>query len=307
MRGLLVVNPKATTTNPRVRDVLIHALQATLDLEVAVTDHRGHARELGEHALRSEMDVVVTLGGDGTINEVVNGILIDGPGPNVPALATVPGGSGNVLARSSGLPRDPVEATGVLIAGLEDKRFRTINLGIASGRWLTMSVGMGLDAEIISAMEAARERGKKATPTRYFMTTLREYFAGTDRRNPMITVERPDEEDVDNVFLAIVQNAAPWTFFGDLPVNPNPEASFDRNLDVFAIRDLRVLPSLRWTRRLLMGSSAGSANGLFVGRDIKEMTLRADRPTAVQLDGESLGELTEVKVSSVLRALRIVV
>jgi len=302
------VNPNATTTNERVRDVLVHALASVVDLEVVVTTHRGHARELGEQALRDQKDVVVTLGGDGTINEVVNGMLVDGPGPGVPALATVPGGSANVLARSSGLPRDPVEATGVLIAGLEDHRFRTISLATADDRWLTMSVGMGLDAEIIAKMEQLRSRGKKATPTRYLATTLREYFAGTDRRHPAVTLQRPGEEDIDHVFLAIVQNAAPWTFFGDFPVNPNPEASFDRDLDVFAIRDLRIVPSLRWTRRLLMGSSAGSAgSGLFVGRDIPELTILADRPTAVQLDGEALGDLTEVRVVSVPRALRIVV
>ncbi len=307
MRGLLVVNPKATTTNDRVREVIIHALAGTVDLDVAITDHRGHAKELGEQALRDKLDVVVTLGGDGTINEVVNGILADGPGADVPALATVPGGSANVLARSTGLPRDPVEATGVLIAGLEDERFRTISAATANDRWFTMNVGMGLDAEIIASMEEARGRGKRASPTRYFLTTLREYFSRTDRKDPAIVIQREGEEDIDHVFLAIVQNAAPWTFFGGLPVNPNPEASFDRNLDVFAIRDLRVLPSLRWTRRLLMGSSAGSANGLYVGRDLVDLTLRADRPTAVQLDGEGLGEMTELRIRSVPRALRIVV
>ena len=307
MRGLLVVNPKATTTNDRVQEVIIHALSAVVELDVASTDHRGHAQELGEGALRDGLDVVVTLGGDGTINEVVNGILADGPGEQVPALATVPGGSGNVLARSIGLPRDPVEATGVLIAGLADERFRTISAGIANGRWFTMNVGMGLDAEIIASMEEARGRGKRASPTRYFMTTLREYFAGTDRKDPAITIQRPGEDDIDHVFLAIVQNAAPWTFFGGLPVNPNPEASFDRNLDIFAIRDLRVIPSLRWTRRLLMGSNAGSANGLYVGRDLADLRVVADRPTAVQLDGEALGDMTELQIRSIPRALRIVV
>jgi diacylglycerol kinase family enzyme len=307
VRGLLVVNPNATTTNERVRDVLVHALASVVALEVVVTTHRGHARELGEKALRDGLDVVVTLGGDGTINEVVNGMLIDGPGPDVPALATVPGGSANVLARASGLPRDPVEATGVLIAGLEDHRFRTINLATANDRWLTMNVGMGLDAEIIIAMERKRGHGKRATPARYLGTTLREYFAGTDRRHPSITIEQHGQDDIDHVFLAIVQNAAPWTFMGDLPVNPCPDASFDRNLDVFAIRDLRILPSLRWTRRLLMGSSAGSAKGLFVGRDLGELTLVADRPTAAQLDGESLGQIDRLVLRSVSRALRIVV
>lgn len=306
MRGLLVVNPNATTTNERVRDVLVHALASEVDLEVVVTTHKGHARELGERATRDGLDVVITLGGDGTINETVNGMLVDGPNDRVPALATVPGGSANVLARGVGLPRDPVEATGVLLHGLADWRVRTIGLGTANDRWFTMNAGMGLDAEIITAMEAQRSDGKAATPTRYLMTTLRAYFAGTDRKEPAITLVRPGEDDLDHVFVCIVVNAAPWTFLGDLPVNPCPLASFDDDLDVFAVRDLRVLPSLRWTRRLLMASKAGSAKGLFVGHDIAEFTLRAIRPTPVQLDGEGLGELEELHLRSVPNALRII-
>lgn len=307
MRGLLVVNPNATTTNDRVRDVIVAALSAQVDFEMVTTTHPGHARELGELAMRERLDVVITLGGDGTINEVVNGMLVDGPGPHVPALATVPGGSANVLARSAGLPRDPVEATAVLLGGLHDRRFRTISLGRANDRWFTMNVGMGLDAEIISAMEHQRAAGKKASPARYLATTLREYFAKTDRKNPTITVERPGEPDVDHVFVCIVQNAAPWTFFGELPVNPVPDATFDEGLALFAIRDLRVVPALFVTRRLVWGSAEMDSRSLFVGRDVAEMTLRASRPTAVQIDGEGLGPQDALRIVSVPRALRLVV
>lgn len=302
-----MVNPNATTTNDRVKDVIVAALRAQVDFEMVVTTHPGHARELGEQALRDHLDVVITLGGDGTINEVVNGLLVDGPGPDVPALATVPGGSANVLARSAGLPRDPVEATAVLLGGLHDRRWRTISLGRADGRWFTMNAGMGLDAEIIAAMEDQRAAGKKASPTRYLATTLREYFARTDRKNPTITIERPGEPDVDHVFLAIVQNSAPWTFMGELPVNPNPGASFDEDLAVFAIRNLGVLPSLLWAQRLVWGSAEIERKGLFVARDISSMTLRASRPTAVQIDGEGIGPKESLSLESVPRALRLVV
>ena len=61
MRGLLVVNPHATTTSPRVRDVLVRALGDALDLEVVTTDHRGHARALGEGARREHLDIVEAL------------------------------------------------------------------------------------------------------------------------------------------------------------------------------------------------------------------------------------------------------
>lgn len=302
-----MVNPNATTTNDRVKDVIVSALRAEVDFEMVVTTHPGHAKELGEQALRAHLDVVITLGGDGTINEVVNGLLTDGPGPQVPALATVPGGSANVLARSAGLPRDPVEATGVLLGGLHDRRWRTISLGRANGRWFTINAGMGLDAEIISAMEDQRAAGKKASPTRYLATTLREYFARTDRKNPTITLERPGHDDIDHVFLGIVQNAAPWTFFGELPVNPIPEASFDAGLAVFAIRNLGVLPSLLWTQRLVWGSGEVDRKGLFVAPDVPELTLRAARPTAVQIDGEGIGPQDSLHLVSVPKALRLVV
>src|SRR5215207_3091026 len=130
MRALLVVNPNATTTNARSRDVLARALRSEMDLEVANTRRRGHAAELARQASANGIDVLVALGGDGTVNEVVNGLLADGPGPHVPALAVVPGGSTNVFARAVGLPRDPIEATGVLLEALREKRTRSIGLGL---------------------------------------------------------------------------------------------------------------------------------------------------------------------------------
>lgn len=307
MRGLLVVNPYATTTSERVRDVLVHALSSEVDLDVVVTSHKGHAFELGERATAQRLDVVITLGGDGTINEAVNGMLVDGPGDHVPALATVPGGSANVLVRAAGLPRDPVEATGVLLEGLRDWRVRTIGLGRADERWFITNAGMGLDAEIIEAMEGLREQGKRATPTRYLATTLRQYFARTDRKAPALTLSRPDEPDLDHVFLCIVQNTSPWTFFGELPVNPCPDADFDSGLDFFAVRDLRIHQTLRWARRLLMGSHAGSVEGLQVGHDVPELTLSASRPTPVQVDGEGVGMREHLRFVDVPRALQIIV
>ena len=75
MRALLVVNPNATTTTERVRDVLVRALRSEVQLEVAYTKRRGHAADLARNAARDGADLVVTLGGDGTVNEAVNGLL----------------------------------------------------------------------------------------------------------------------------------------------------------------------------------------------------------------------------------------
>src|SRR6185437_10523135 len=117
MRALLVMNPKATSTSERTREVLAHALAGELDTAIGETAYRGHAVELARAAAEDGVDLIVALGGDGTVNEVVNGILTARLPDGVPRpdLGVVPGGSTNVFARALGLPNDPVEATGVLL------------------------------------------------------------------------------------------------------------------------------------------------------------------------------------------------
>lgn len=134
-------------------------------------------------------------------------------------------------SRSLGYPQDPIEATGELIASIRDQRIRTIGLGRADERWFLCNAGLGMDAEIIAAMEEARSNGRAATPSRYLRTSIAQFFRGTDRKVAPLTVIRPGEDPVRGIFLAIVQNCSPWTYLGGLGVNPSPDASFDTGLD----------------------------------------------------------------------------
>ena len=311
VRGLLVVNPRATTTSPRVVDVIVAAFSAELDLDVTVTTHKGHGILLGERAREEQLDIVVTLGGDGVVNEVVNGLLLDGPGEGIPLLATVPGGSANVFARSLGLPNDAVEATGLLLERIREGRHRRISAGTANGRWFLANAGLGIDAEIIAAMEQHRKAGRTATPTRYLTTTLNAFFRGTNRKEPALTLTRPIDEHqverIEGVFLAFVQNTSPWTYLGTLPINPLPDASFDTGLDVFALRRMAVPTALVAARRLLTSTAGGSARGgILVWHDQERFTLTAQRPVALQIDGEGIGDTTEVVFVSHHDALRVV-
>lgn len=308
MRGILVVNPRATTTSPRVIDVLVHALSDEVDLDVTVTTHQGHGTVLGEHALDAGMDLVITLGGDGIVNEVVNGLLRDGPGPRVPRLATVPGGSANVFARTLGLPTDPVEATGLILDHLRADRVRTLGLGLAGDRWFVANAGLGIDAEIIASMEGQRRAGHAATPARYLRTTLAQFFRRTDRRHPALTLSREDpDEHVEGVFLAIVQNSSPWTYLGSWPISPCPAASFDTGLDVFAIRRLDIPTAALAARRMLSRSTGGSLrDGVALWHDQDAFTLTASRPVAFQIDGEGMGMTERVVFRRQEHALRVV-
>lgn len=314
MRGILIANPNATTTTERTREVLTGALSAVGDIDVVTTSHAGHAGELAQQASAENLDVIIVLGGDGTVHEVVNGLLgstdsahARGEAHHHPALATIPGGSANVLARACGLPNDPVEATGQLLEALREGRRTTIGLGRVNGTWFVANAGLGLDAEIIESMEAQRGLGKRATPTRYLATSVRTYFSSTDRKIPRLQIFMDDQPPVDHVFLAIVQNTSPWTYLGGMAVNPSPRAAFDKGLDIWAITNMRVLPSLVGVQRILTQRETQGANrGLFARHDMDRFTLVASEPTPLQVDGEGLGRVEHVTFESVPEALRLV-
>jgi len=312
MRALLIVNPRATSTTTRTREVIAHALASSIDLDVVTTTHRSHATDLARQARRDGLDVVITLGGDGTVNEVVNGLLADGIGHDVPVLGTVPGGSANVFSRSIGLPEDPIEATGALIEAIEHKRTRSVGLGVADTddrrRWFLCNAGVGLDAEIIEEMEKQRAEGHEATASRYVQTSLRHGLLRTDRREPALTVSRPGVPDVDGVFLTIVQNSSPWTFIGPWPIDPCPRASFDTGLDLFAPRSLAIIHAIGHVRRMLLRRRTRYPfGGLLTLHDQSEMAVTASRATPLQIDGDAAGPVTRVVFRSMPRSLDVLV
>ncbi|MEV7622551.1 diacylglycerol kinase family protein [Actinoplanes sp. NPDC089786] len=315
MRALLVVNPKATTTSERGRDVLVRALRSAVDLEVQYTLRRGHATALARAAAESGVDVVVTLGGDGTVNEVVNGLMTADPAlgdPDaascyrLPALGVVPGGSTNVFARALGLPHDWADGTSVILDGLRDGRHRTIGLGRADDRYFTFCAGMGLDAAVVRRVEQARRRGRTSTHGLYVRSIVAQFLSGEDRRTPPLAVERPGEDTQPELSMVIVQNTAPWTYLGDRPINPNPDASFDRGLDVLATRQLYVPSTIRTVTQ--MASRKGDPHGKQVLKlhDQDEFTVLSSRPQPFQLDGDYLGERQKVHFVSVPDALRVI-
>ena len=315
MRALLVANPAATTTNREVREVLVRALSGDLELEVAETGHRGHARELAAQAARDGVDVVVTLGGDGTVNEAANGLLADGPGPHVPTLAVVPGGSTNVFARALGRSRDPLEAIGEVLDSLRADRTRLVSLGTVSAlsaggwsdpRWFAFSAGFGFDADVISRVEAQRARGRRSTGALYVRAAVDAFVLGRDRRRPPMTLTVPGRPPVDGLFLALVSNVSPWSYLGGRPVDPNPDASFDAGLDVFAMGRVGVVRMLHHVRQTMAARPDARGRGVHRWHDLAELELSASRAQGWQLDGDHLGTTTGLRVRSVPEALRVV-
>jgi diacylglycerol kinase family enzyme len=311
VRALLIVNPRATSTTQLRREVITHALASQMDLEVVQTRYRGHAASLAAAAVPGGHDLVLTLGGDGTVNEAVNGLLLDGNGRR-PALAALPGGNANVFTRSLGLPTDPVDATGQVIEALEAGRSRRLGLGrIDAGgrpsRYFTFNAGLGLDAEVVRVIEGLRARGRAVTPRLYLWTALRQFYTVTDRRHPALTLERRGQPPVGHLFFSIVSNTAPWTYLGHRPVNPSPAADFDTGLDLFALRRLRTAGTLNALRQMFASRpDPPSGRDVLSLHDQPEFVISASRPVALQADGEYMGEHERVRFRSVPAVLRVI-
>jgi diacylglycerol kinase family enzyme len=303
---LVVTNPHATATSARERDVLTHALASEATLELAETAYRGHAAALACRAMRDGTDVVVALGGDGTINEVVNGLLTDGVHDAVPALGIVPAGSTNVLARALGLPNDPIEATGVLLDGLRTGARRAITLGVMDERWFTFAAGLGFDAAVVAGVERYRRRGKRSTHPLYVRVGIREFFR-TDRRHPKVHVHLPDGTTFDDVYFAVVANTDPYTFLGNRPLHPTPGVSFDDGLALYARRRMSAAGLLFSMARLSGDRPKVGRRGAYVALDLSELAVWADEPLPVQVDGDGLEPREKLVFKAVPQALHVVV
>jgi diacylglycerol kinase family enzyme len=313
VRALLIVNPHATSTTRLRRDVIVRALSSAVELEVVETRYRGHATSLARAARDDGIGLVLTLGGDGTVNEAVNGILGHGGagGPaagadGLPALAALPGGNANVFTRAVGMPADLIDAAGQVLESLAEGRYRRIGVGLAGDRFFTFNAGLGLDAEVVRAVDGYRARGRAASSALYVRMTLRQFYRVTDRRHPALMLERNGHPPAGPLFIGIVSNTSPWTYLGRRPVYTNPQAAFDRGLDLFALRSLGTASMVRTLRQMLSEGRPPRGRTVLTLHDQGELTLTSARPVAFQVDGEYMGEHELVRFRSVPDALRIV-
>lgn len=304
---MLIVNPFATATSPAGRDALVHTLGAHFPVDVEHTTHRGHAGELGARAVAEGYDAVIVHGGDGSVNETVNGLLGSPTAPRpgrTPALAVIPGGSANVFSRTLGIDPDPLRATRQVIELLDTHELRRVGLGHCADRWFLFNAGMGMDAIIVHAMEDKRRRGKAATPGRYLWTTVATFFRNA-RDTKTFTVTADGHEPVPAVRFAFVSNSSPWTYLGAREIRTNPGTGVDTRLGVFAATSTGVIANLPLAVRMLTGRNP-RARHLFRDDDVAWVHFVADEPLDVQVDGDYLGEFTDIRFDFVADALEVI-
>ena len=295
--------------------LLVRELGSRLTLETVQTRYRGHARDVAAASAAEGYELIVTFGGDGTVNEVVNGLMKAGAGAVLeaegkPAIAPIPGGGANVFARTLGLPSEPADAVRQILAAASTDSRRTIGLGLAAStigeRYFTFSAGLGLDAEVVADVERRRASGRRSSAPLYMWTALRRFYSATDRQRAALTLEAPGSAPADGLFMGVVTNSSPWTYVGSHPVSPAPRSDFNSGLDVFALRRLRTLTTFS-----ALGQMMNTRSRPLAGRDVVTaagltgLTFHASRPIAFHLDGEYLGETEKVAFRYIPEALSI--
>ena len=305
MRLLLIGNPSASSVTPRGKVVIAKALAADHDVSVAATNRRGHATRLAQGAAADGVEVVVTLGGDGTLNEVANGLA----GTDT-ALGVLPGGSTNVFARTIGMANDPIEATGELLSALaapDGPSLQRIGLGSVNGRYFLFHVGMGLDAEVVRLVEQRGQLKRWAGHPLFALCGLQAWTRTYDRSRPRFAVRHPDGTVVDDAVFALCQNSNPYTFLGDRPLETNPNAGLDRPLAMLSFRDLDLLPTLRYLVEALLGGDQLASDPRVVERhDLDRVTVSGHGPFPFQVDGDYLGESDRLELTWVPDVLTLV-
>jgi diacylglycerol kinase family enzyme len=300
-KALFVSNPRAGSVSGRVKEVIVKALEADFKLEVVETAARNHAGDLARDAADRDFDAVIAFGGDGTINETAQGLI----GTRV-ALAILPGGSTNVIARALGVPRDPVEATAFVASHLRSATSTRINVAKLNDRFFLFNAGMGLDAETVRRVESD-PKGKRRHHEKLFVRNALKagltQYRGVD---PMISMTVGDAEPV-HVVTAITCNGAPFTYYRGWPVDVCPRARLDKGLDVFGITRVRARMIPRLVYALFVSRSHIRWRTGSYHHDIESVTLESTVPMPVQLDGDYIGELDRAELSLVREGLSLLV
>jgi diacylglycerol kinase family enzyme len=292
-RMLVIVNPYATTVSDRLRNLVVYALQSRYAVEAIDTQERNHATQLTREAAREGYDVVVAFGGDGTVNEAANGLV----GSDTP-LTALPGGSTNVWARVLGIPNDVVDATEHMLRMADEWRPRPVDLGRVDDRHFVFSAGVGLDASVVKDVDAHPYRKARFGAWFYGYTAL----ATFNRRylvNPPHVRVRARGEEFSGVTV-VVQNAELFTYFRERPIRVVEPAGLGLgSISVGVLKRATVLELPTLVPRLLSGKPASVMRNRQVQAlpELSIATVEAldDRPFPVQVDGDYIGDFSEVE------------
>lgn len=302
-RMLVIVNPYATTVSDRLRNLVVYALSGRYEVDSVVTEAQGHATEICREAARDGYDVVVAFGGDGTVNEAVNGLA----GSSTP-LTCLPGGRTNVYCRMLGIPHDIVDSTEHLLRMADAWAPRGIDLPRVNDRHFAFSSGVGLDARVVERVDA-HPRLKRNLGEWYFTWTgLSTFMRRYAMRPPGMEIEVAGET-VRGV-LVVVQKAKPYTYFDERPIDVAEGAALHSGA-VAAIVLERAnpvdVPTIVW-RAFSSRSRMRDHRQIRSWTGLDGLRVRSidGEPLPIQVDGDFIGEADEAVYSVLPQGLTVV-
>jgi diacylglycerol kinase family enzyme len=306
MRLALLVNASASSVSPALCDIVTRALRADHEVEVADTHRRGHAGTLALDAARRGLDVVVVLGGDGTLNEAANGLA-----GSETALAPLPGGSTNVFARTLGYAPSVIEALGQLLVALDAGDFPKVGLGSANGRYFLFHAGAGFDARVIAEVEERSELKRYAGQPLFVLSALWTWARHWNRRQPPIALRAEGQHCPGGAHLVVCQRTDPYTFLGKLSIHLAPESTLAGPLALSALRRLGLGGTL-----LVLGTGIVAPSLLaripwywhrFPVRDAVLDARAGSEPFWWQVDGDVVGQTNHLQLQWEDEVMRLVV
>lgn len=285
--GRFIVNPISGTS--RGRDFARLAASAirrdALDYDIVTTNGPGHAEELARQAVADGCDLVIAVGGDGTVNEVGRGLL----GQQNSALSIVPCGSGNGLARHLGIALSPVRA----IRALNQPDFQLIDVGHINQRPFFCTSGLGFDAHISREFARSPRRGLRT----YASVTLREFRS---YQPTPIQIELNGQVIETDCYVLAFANAAQYG--NNAYIAPLADVQ-DGLLDLCLIDRLPLRRAIRVAYALAVGDLPTSGAAEF--HTAREVRVRSDRPLGFHVDGDFVEEAQEFVVDLEPLSLRI--
>ncbi|MGH9323022.1 MAG: diacylglycerol/lipid kinase family protein, partial [Vicinamibacteria bacterium] len=271
LRVVLVFNPRSgrgrakETILDRVLDVL---RRAGMEVEVHPTERPGHATEIASRASREGIDRVLAWGGDGTLNEVMRGLV----GTDT-AMGVLPGGTVNVFAREVGIPLEIEAATEAFVRG----EVARIPVGVASGRPFLLMAGVGLDAEVVYRLKAGFKHTLGAVA--FWLDGFR-LLASYPM--PSIRVVSGGREVVGSGIIAGKMRRYGPRYF----ITPGARLE-EPKLEVVVFKGKNRRDYLRYLAGVIGGFHTKLGDVECFKTDA--LTVEADRPVRYQLDGEFAG------------------
>ena len=276
MARLLIANPWASGVD---EDRLAHVREALpAGTELRLTSARGEATDIARE-VAGQVEALYVFGGDGTFNEVLNGI--DGATP----LGLIPGGGTSVLPRALGVPRGSAAAARRLAGSVRSRR---IGLGRVNGRRFGFACGVGLDAEIVRAVDelGRRSDGRRPGNVVFAWTGIRTLARHRYRLEPIL-----DVTGNGRAAFALVSNGPSYSYAGRVALHASPTATFEGGLDLVAPVSVRARDIPRIARYAVGRSDRATARDLVFLHDADRIEIVCDRPLPLQADGEDLGDV----------------